>query len=253
MTQDRFPRAYALLRVHEGGYSNHPDDPGGATMKGVTQRTYDAHRDRRGLPRKSVAEISNAELEAIYRGQYWNAVKADDLPDGLAYCVFDAAVNSGPGRAARWLQQEVGARVDGVVGSETIAAARQKDARRIIDRYCDRRLAFMKRLAHWPTFKNGWSRRVSEVRAQSLEWAEKGRAATVSTQPPQPKAEGKESLSATVRDAVTDRGALTAAGSFIGSLGALTSGHGPVQYAVAAVLVIAALGALWWIVRGREA
>ncbi len=253
MTKDRFPRAFALLGVHEGGYSNHPDDPGGATMKGVTQRTYDADRDRRGLPRKDVREISDAEVERIYRGQYWNSVRADDLPDGLAYCVFDAAVNSGPGRAARWLQQEVGAKVDGVVGSETIAAARQKDARRIIDRYCDRRLAFMKRLKHWAAFKNGWSRRVSEVRAQSLEWAEKDRVVTVSTQSPQPKAEGKESLAATVKDAVTDRGALGAASGFLGSLGALASGHGPVQYAIAGVLVIAALGALWWIVQGREA
>jgi len=253
MTKDRFFRAFALLSVHEGAYSNHPDDPGGATMKGVTQRTYDADRDRRGLPRKDVREISNSEVERIYRGQYWNAVKADDLPDGLAYCVFDAAVNSGPGRAARWLQQEVGAKVDGVVGSETIAAARQKDTRRVIDRYCDRRLAFMKRLRHWPTFKNGWTRRVSEVRAQSLEWAEKDHVETVSKHSPQPKAEGQKSLTATAVEAMKDRGAVGAATGLIGSAGALTSGDGPVQYAIAAVLVLGALIGLWWIVRRREA
>lgn len=253
MTDDRFPRAFALLRVHEGGYSNHPDDPGGATMKGVTQRTYDAHRKRRGQAARDVREITDAEVEAIYRGQYWNAVKADDLPSGVAYCVFDAAVNSGPGRAARWLQKAIGVKVDGIIGNETIAAVRDVDVETLINTYSANRLAFMKRLKHWRSFKNGWSRRVEEVRAQSVEWAKRGRIATLSTQSPQPKAEGRESLTATIKDAATDRGALTAAGTFLGSLGALTSGQGPVQYAIAAVLVIAALGALWWIVRGREA
>jgi lysozyme family protein len=168
---DRFPRAFALVAVHEGGYVNHPDDPGGATNRGVTQRTYDAHRDRRGQPRRDVRQITDAEVQAIYRGQYWNAVKADDLPPGVAYCVFDAAVNSGPGRAARWLQEVIGARVDGVVGNETISKARSANASQVINRYCDRRLAFMQSLRHWNTFKNGWTRRVSEVRQQSLKWA----------------------------------------------------------------------------------
>ena len=253
MTNDRFPRAFALLKVHEGGYANHPDDPGGATMKGVTQRTYDAHRKRRGQPVRDVREITDHEVEAIYRGQYWNAVRADDLPEGVAYCVFDAAVNSGPGRAARWLQKVIGAKVDGVVGNETIAAARAIPAPDIINAYCDKRLAFMKRLRHWPTFKNGWSRRVAEVREQSVEWASYGRTATVSTQSPPAKAEGRQSIRATAVQALKDRGAIGAATGLLGSVGTLASGSGPVQYAVAAVLVIVTLTAVWWLVRGRDA
>ena len=106
---DRFERAFALLAVHEGGYSNHPDDPGGATNRGVTQRTYDSYRARHGLERRDVRQITDGEVAEIYRGQYWDAIRGDDLPAGVAYCVFDAAVNSGPGRALRWLQAEIGA------------------------------------------------------------------------------------------------------------------------------------------------
>lgn len=186
---DRFPRAFALLRVHEGGYSNHPDDPGGATNKGVTQRTYNHFRKRRGQKIRDVRLITDAEVEAIYRGQYWNAVKADDLPPGVAYCVFDAAVNSGPGRAARWLQEQIGAKVDGVVGNETIAKAREANPVALINAYCDTRLAFMKRLKHWRTFGRGWSRRVAEVRAQSINWA-RSRPVPDSRDTPKAKAEG---------------------------------------------------------------
>lgn len=252
MTQDRFPRAFALLAVHEGGYSNHPSDPGGATMKGVTQRTYDAYRKRRSQATRDVRQITDAEVEAIYRGQYWNAVKADDLPEGVAYCVFDAAVNSGPGRAVRWLQSVIGAKVDGVAGNETIAAARAMPAVDLINTYCDKRLAFMKRLKHWSAFKNGWTRRVAEVRAQSINWAQ-AQSIPVSHEPPQPKAEGPESVTATIKDTLNDRGAVGAATGLLGSVGALTSGSGPIQYAIAAVLVLAALVAVWWIVRGRNA
>jgi len=187
---DRFPRAFDLLKVHEGGFSDHPRDPGGATMKGVTQRTYDAYRFRQKQPPRHVRKITNAEVERIYRTQYWHAVHADDLPPGVAYCVFDAAVNSGPGRAVRWLQTVIGAQVDGIVGNETVGLARDVPPDALIHKYCDRRLAFMKSLKHWPSFKNGWSRRVHEVRAQSIEWAFNDQIATETTEPPQAKADG---------------------------------------------------------------
>ncbi|MBI1495359.1 glycoside hydrolase family 108 protein [Halocynthiibacter styelae] len=186
---NRFERAFALLAVHEGGYVNHPDDPGGATNKGVTQRTYDNYRARHGLAPRHVRQITHNEVAAIYQVQYWGAIQADELPEGLAYCVFDAAVNSGPARAVRWLQAEIGATVDGVIGNETLGLASRADAAALIDRYCDRRLRFMKRLRHWPTFRNGWSARVAEVRAQAKVWVAKQEPA-VSTIAPQPKADG---------------------------------------------------------------
>jgi len=249
----RFERAFALLRVHEGGYSDHPRDPGGATMKGVTQRVYDEYRRRMGRPTKHVRQISDAEVETIYRQQYWHAVKADDLPPGIAYCVFDAAVNSGPGRAARWLQQSLGVKVDGVIGNQTIGAAREADPAAVINAYCDRRLAFMRRLRHWSSFKNGWTRRVSDVRAQSVEWARQGGPRVAAVSPEHlAKAEGDEKLTATIKDMARNPAALATAGSSLGAVSAVMEGDGPVQYALAATLVIGALGGLFWLVRGRN-
>lgn len=159
--------APALVRVlaHEGGYSNHPADPGGPTMRGITQRVYDAFRRTAGLPARPVRAITEDELRAIYRRQYWDAVRADDLPQGLDYCVFDAAVNSGPAQAAKWLQRALGISADGQVGALTLDAARAApDLRHVIDEMCDRRLAMLRALKTWPVFGTGWARRVGDVR-----------------------------------------------------------------------------------------
>lgn len=247
----RFERAMRALSAHEGGYVNHPDDPGGATNKGVTQRTYDAYRRRVFERVRPVREITDAEVFDIYRTQYWTAVRAEELPQGLAYCVFDAAVNSGPARAAKWLQGVAGVDQDGIVGEQTLAAVRGLDVPRAIDRYCDVRLAFMKRLKHWPTFKNGWSRRVAEVRAHSKKWAA-GYEIPSSKTPPQPKAVGPERLTATLEDAVKSKSAWATVVGTVGASGTLLSGDGPVQYAISAVLVIGALAGVWWLLRGRH-
>ena len=252
--RERFERAFALLRVHEGGYVDHPDDPGGATMKGITQQTYDAYRQRLGLPKADVRYISDEDVRAIYKDQYWDAVRADELPPGLAYCVFDAAVNSGPGRASRWLQQLIGVKVDGVVGHETLAAAEAVDPVATIQTYCDNRLDFMRGLKHWGTFKNGWKRRVAEVREQSREWAELDDVVTATTEPPQPKAEGRRSMTASAKKLVKDKPAMIAAGGgILSGVTPFANGDGPVHYAVAAVLVIVVLAAIWFLFREHDA
>jgi lysozyme family protein len=153
--------------AYEGGYVNHPKDPGGATMEGVTQRTYDADRRRRGLGTRSVRQMEAWERDAIYKVQYWDAVRGDDLPSGIDAAVYDYAVNSGPGRAARELQAVLGVTQDGVIGVMTLDAAHAGNPQATIKELCERRLAFMKRARHpetkkllWPTFKVGWTRRV---------------------------------------------------------------------------------------------
>ena len=169
MTAKNFAQSLKLVLAHEGGYSNHPKDPGGATMNGVTQRVYDAYRASKGLTKRSVKELTVAEREAIYRRQYWDAIQGDDLPSGIDYVVFDGAVNSGPKQSIKWLQRALGSSytgpIDGVLGMGTLAAldgVQNHDA--LIDRICDRRLAFLKALKTWPTFKGGWSSRVNGVR-----------------------------------------------------------------------------------------
>ncbi|RWK20700.1 MAG: N-acetylmuramidase, partial [Mesorhizobium sp.] len=170
MTGSREQESLARVLAHEGGYSNHPADPGGATMKGVTQRVYDAYRKSKGLALRSVKRITGQELFEIYDRQYWDAVKGDLLPSGVDYVVFDGAVNSGPKQSIIWLQRALGplykGRLDGVMGVGTIAAVQAcNDHDALIDRICDQRLIFLQHLNTWPVFGRGWSSRVAEVRS----------------------------------------------------------------------------------------
>ena len=161
--RENLETALKHVLVHEGGFVNHPKDPGGATNRGVTQRVYDAYRDRQGQSRRSVRAITADEVADIYKRQYWDAIRGDDLPSGLDYAVFDYAVNSGPRRAAQDLQRELGVAVDGVIGNVTLAAVAKADVYDLIDRLCARRMRFLKGLKHWSTFGKGWTRRVTDV------------------------------------------------------------------------------------------
>ena len=149
MVAANFDQCLRFVLRSEGGWSNDPHDPGGATMWGIIQREYDAYRDRHQQPRQSVHGISVAERDDIYKREYWNAMGCDALPAGLDYCVFDAAVNSGVGRAAQWL----------------------KSSGRNINTFCNMRLAFLRQLSTWRYFGAGWSTRVAFVRRNSLAMA----------------------------------------------------------------------------------
>lgn len=159
-----YPLSLQRVLKHEGGFVNHPSDPGGATNKGITQITYNAWRKANRLPLRSVKLITTAEIEAIYKKNYWDKVKGDDLPIGVDYAVFDFAVNSGPARAAKFIQRLTGVTADGIIGPATVAAATTKQFG-LVDKLCNERLRFLKSLPHWRVFKNGWTSRVAEVRA----------------------------------------------------------------------------------------
>jgi lysozyme family protein len=172
--KESFPAALAATLKYEGGYSNHPKDPGGATMRGVTQRVYDAWRRTRGLKPRSVNDIYAVEVGTIYRRQYWDAVRGDDLPAGIDAAVFDAAVNSGPVRAAKWLQAALGVSQDGHIGVVTMDAARHADQAATARAVCEARLAWLKGLKTWPTFGKGWGRRIRELQAFAATLAKQG-------------------------------------------------------------------------------
>lgn len=157
-------RSLALILQEEGGWSNNPKDPGGATMKGVTQRVYDAFRRRLGQALRTVRLIADVELNAIYGQEYLDIVHFDEMPAGVDYAVADSAVNSGTRQAAKWLQAAVGAAVDGAIGFGTLKAVAAKPATKIIDAICDARLSFLHRLKTWNVFGKGWGRRVYRVR-----------------------------------------------------------------------------------------
>lgn len=156
--------AMKWMLAHEGSYVNHPKDPGGATNQGVTQRVYDNYRRSRGMSQRSVRAIEADEVAAIYKSQYWDAVRGDELQSGVDYAVFDYAVNSGPKRAVMDLQREIGAAVDGIIGLETVSKANMQDPFDLIERLCQRRMRFLRGLKHWDTFGRGWTARVMGVK-----------------------------------------------------------------------------------------
>ncbi len=153
-----FDVAFHRLLGHEGGYSDHPDDPGGATMWGVTERVARA-QGYQGAMR----DLPIDTAKAIYRALYWDAIRADDLPPALRYAVFDAAVNSGTQQSVRWLQAAVGADVDGMVGPQTMMMARAAAPDFALRRMLGLRLRFMAGLGNWPSFSRGWARRIADL------------------------------------------------------------------------------------------
>lgn len=159
-----FQRALALVLKHEGGFVNHPKDPGGATNKGVTIAVFRAVYGQNKTV-DDLKKITPEQVAHIYRRNYWDKVKADELPSGLDYAVFDYAVNSGPSRAAKHLQSVLGVASDGIIGAQTIAAANALDTKMVIEQLCNKRMAFLQSLKTWRTFGKGWGRRVEDVRS----------------------------------------------------------------------------------------
>ncbi len=170
---NNFDRAISLFLKHEGGYVDHPRDPGGATNKGITLRTFRRFIKPNGT-KSDLKNLTTEQAAVVYKRQYWDAVLGDWLPDGVDYAVVDFAINSGPGRAAKYLQRVVGVTQDGRIGPQTLAAVRAKDPQEIVRDLCAARLAFMKRIQGgrlWQTFGRGWQRRVDNVRKTALRWA----------------------------------------------------------------------------------
>jgi lysozyme family protein len=170
MTKSRFEQAVELVLQHEGGFVQHPSDPGVATKFGITRETLSRVRGRPASV-DGVRSLTEREAVSIYRRLYWDAVRAEELPPGLDLAVFDLAVNSGPVRAARMLQTVLGVEADGIVGPVTLEAAREADAAETIRRLTRARLGFLGRLATWPVFGRGWRRRVLAVEQGALRLA----------------------------------------------------------------------------------
>lgn len=151
----------AVLR-HEGGFVNHPEDPGGATNYGVTLRTYQKYRKNPHLTPEDLKNITPEEVYDIYKIGYWDVVKADELPAGVDFVVFDMAINAGPGRAAKLLQEVLNVDVDGKIGPQTLRAANQASPEITITAYTNARAEYYQSLPHFPTFGRGWMRRTHE-------------------------------------------------------------------------------------------
>lgn len=147
-----FDQAFERLIGHEGGYVNHPADPGGETKYGITKRTY---------PGEDIAGMTLDRAKAIYQRDFWGPAGCDAAPEGVRFDIFDMAVNAGVKRAVQTIQKAVGETVDGILGPRTLQAMQSMPPARLIARFNGHRLEHMASLPTWPNFGRGWARRIA--------------------------------------------------------------------------------------------
>lgn len=162
-----FNPAMEILFRHEGGYSNHPKDPGGPTKYGITMKNLQRW-EKRKVSIRDVKNVTKEKARRIYKSWYWDKVKADQMPSGVDYVVFDFGVNAGPSRSAKTLQKTLGVSVDGIIGPQTLGAIRKKPSSFIINDFSKRRLSFYRGLRTFKYFGRGWTRRTKEARKFAL-------------------------------------------------------------------------------------
>lgn len=146
-----FDRAFDVVIDHEGGLVDNPDDPGGLTKYGISQRAY---------PGEDVRNLTLTRAKEIYLRDYWRPIRGDQLPEALGLCLFDMAVNSGVSQAVRTLQKAIDAPADGILGPGTLGKALSMPPEILVSYYQAERVLFMARLPEFPTFGRGWTRRV---------------------------------------------------------------------------------------------
>ena len=173
----RFPECYDFTRRWEGGYVDHPSDPGGCTNKGVTLKTLERHRGRK-CTCQDVRNLSDEEAAEIYADGFWARVWGNKLPVGLNLCVWDWGVNSGPRRSVKALQKLVGSAADGAIGPNTLKAVEAYVAKHGIEmtirKYTRVRQNYYESLKTFKTFGRGWTNRNTDCHKEALRLAKLG-------------------------------------------------------------------------------
>lgn len=165
--KDNFDECLKMLLHHEGGYVNHPKDPGGETNLGVTKRVYEKWGGT-----KDMKDLTVEDVAPIYKKEYWDKCRCDDLESGVDWAVFDWAVNSGTGRAAKAIQKICGAAQDGAIGPKTLALINTQNTEYVVEEFGKIRQDFYESLKTFDTFGKGWTRRNKETTAKALEMIE---------------------------------------------------------------------------------
>jgi len=169
--KQNFEKCLDMLLAHEGGFVDHPKDPGGATNLGVTLATYEQWVGR-SVTVGEMKTLTPEMVAPIYKANYWDKVRGDDLPAGVDWCAFDWAVNSGSKRPAKAIQKFVGASQDGAIGPKTLQKIISAEPKEIIKSVHDTRQKFYERLKTFEHFGRGWTRRNKETLEQALHLAE---------------------------------------------------------------------------------
>ena len=165
-----FEHSLDMLLEHEGGFVNHPKDPGGMTNLGVTRATYEQYMGR-GVTEAEIRALTAADVAPLYKSEYWDKARCDDLPSGLDWAVFDWGVNAGMSRPVKALQRIVGVKPDGGVGPKTLQAIGNFEPKVLIEKLYDARQKFYESLTTYATFGKGWKRRNEETFEQATKLA----------------------------------------------------------------------------------
>jgi len=163
--QNNFKKCLELVLKSEGGWVNNPKDPGGETNLGVTKKVWE---EWVGHEVKTMKDLTPEDVAPMYQAKYFMACYANQLPVGIDYMAFDAAVNMGPGRAVKLLQECLGCVPDGTIGPRTMQLIDQKKPEDIVDLYSKRKTSFYESLATFATFGKGWLKRVEDVKFNAL-------------------------------------------------------------------------------------
>jgi lysozyme family protein len=165
--QKNYVESFKFVIKLEGGYINHPKDPGGPTNHGVTKKSWENYKNKK-FSVEVIKDLKESDAIKFYKDKYWDVCRCDSLPSGLDFCVFDYAVNSGPQKAIKSLQKSLGLIADGVFGKKTLFAIENiKDKKSIILIICEERKVFLKSLKQFPIFGKGWLSRVEKVQLKS--------------------------------------------------------------------------------------
>jgi len=160
--QANYEKCLETILHHEGGYVNHPKDPGGETNLGVTKRVYEDFGGK-----KDMKDLLIEDVAPIYEKNYWGRMKCGDMPSGLDLCVFDFGVNAGTGRSAKYLQTMIGTTADGGIGPNTLRAlanyVEEVGIEDTIKNFQEARQEYYESLSTFETFGRGWTRRVDET------------------------------------------------------------------------------------------
>ncbi len=168
--KENFKKSLEMLLHHEGGFVNHPKDPGGVTNLGVTKKVFEKWVGRE-VSIEEMKDLTHEDVAPIYKKNYWDKLKGDDLPNGLDFAAFDWGVNSGNGRPAKVIQKYIGATQDGAIGPKSLTLIAENDPSKIIQYLYEQRQKFYESLKHFKTFGKGWTRRNQETLKASMEMA----------------------------------------------------------------------------------
>jgi lysozyme family protein len=159
-------QSFKQMLASEGGYVNHPSDPGGMTNLGVTKRVWEEWVGRESNE-KEMRSLTPEMVEPLYKRKFWDAVRGDELPAGISYLIFDFAVNAGVGRSIKTLQSAIGVTPDGGFGPITLAAVKAQDPVELIEKFSQAKEDFYRSLITFETFGKGWLNRVADVKVKA--------------------------------------------------------------------------------------